>query len=973
VANMNLKHLARSLALIGLGAHVMSAAVAQQAPDAKVQRIEITGSSIKRVANQGALPVDVLNRDMLDKAGVTNAEQMLKLITSNSEGMTNLASGNAAAFNLGDDAKSATNFGSSNANLRGLGASATLVLLNGRRLPTYGGSGRAVDLNSIPIDAVQRIEVLKDGASAIYGTDAIGGVINFILKKDYQGLTVRSTVNVTEEGGGNIYTAGITGGFGNLDTQRFNVMASVSAAKTERLVANQRDFSSTGFQPQRGLTYDTTGAPIATLQAFNTATSALKPFRLPNDPQTYDFFNPMAWAGDCRAGGEGMQPYDTALWASPNRRFACSFDISQRLTMVTPNERVAVAGRATFALNEDHQFFVDVVGSKSMSQSFGYPVQLTAATYAYPAFRRNLQGEFIDAAGNPLPAGANPATQGGVRSPYYLDLTNVLGAQYFDNTRDIRIRWRCMACGDRQQEFETEAFRVLAGADGTIFGKWDYKLGASMGRSKTENSTVSGRMNAVLLSRAMGTGLINPFSLTQTPEALALIEDAKLNGKFATSNTRLLQTDGTLSGDLFKLPAGMLQGAVGYDARYESYEFSNQQISGTSGFTGFDNFPRVSRKIYAAFAELRVPILKTLEAQLAVRSDDYSDFGRTTNPKVALRFQPTDNLMFRASATTGFRAPDFRDLYTRPVNVNDPLQRKPVNTATNDPVLCPNPQAVGADPTVCNVKFEYYDGGNSQLKPEKSKQWSVGFAVAPLPGVNIGMDYYTIRREERVASIDPITILRNINTLGNLVVRKPLTDEDRARGYPVGQIDYIFSPLNNLASDEMRALDVELNATGQVFDGKWRANLVGTYVDSYRQKRFEGSPWIGYVGEFGAPDNSLHLRWKHNASVGYDFGSWSTTLSQNYWHHYRADNLSFPGTKPADAPTKVKPYILYNLGVTYSGIKNLKVTGVVNNLFNTDPPFAAINLDRLTSFGWDLRVGQPRGRSYGITASYEFF
>lgn len=191
---MKLKKLAQLVALMG----VVGPVAAQEAAPPAMQRVEVTGSSIKRVAKEGALPVQVITFDQIEKQGITTTEQLVRTLSANGTGADNMTSGNNV---FGADADRVSG-GASFASLRGLGPSSTLVLLNGRRIATHGASGKSVDLNSIPLGAISRVEILKDGASAIYGTDAIGGVINFILKTNYSGVEASVATNDTQAGGG---------------------------------------------------------------------------------------------------------------------------------------------------------------------------------------------------------------------------------------------------------------------------------------------------------------------------------------------------------------------------------------------------------------------------------------------------------------------------------------------------------------------------------------------------------------------------------------------------------------------------------------------------------------------------------------------------------------------------------------------------------------------------------------------------
>ena len=219
----------------------------------------VTGSRIRQDPNNSALPLQIINTQEIQRNCISSPEQLLMFLPSNASGADNLAS-NADVVS---GAQRGTN-GLSSANLRGQGNSSTLVLLNNRRVAAHGLQGSAVDVNQIPFAAIERIEVLKDGASAIYGTDAIGGVINFITRTDYEGVGVQSFTDVTEQGGGNIYRLSGIAGYGDLDEQGFNVMGAVSYSWNRILRGSDRDFVN-GNQPNRGLSIDTRGAPIASV------------------------------------------------------------------------------------------------------------------------------------------------------------------------------------------------------------------------------------------------------------------------------------------------------------------------------------------------------------------------------------------------------------------------------------------------------------------------------------------------------------------------------------------------------------------------------------------------------------------------------------------------------------------------------------------------------------------------------------
>ena len=236
------KKLASALALALGGGAIVGAAPAL----AQDIRVEVTGSNIKRVDVEGALPVTVLTREEIAQTGVTSAQDLLQYVT---------AATSAGNFNA-STVIGATTFGLQTASLRGLGGSRTLVLVNGRRLPGFAGdqlNGQSTNLSTIPFGAIERVEVLKDGASAIYGTDAIAGVINFILKKDYRGIEAYGYYGVTEQGGGDSWRATVTGGWGDLTKDKFNVFVNFDYQKQDALAALDREISKTAYIPAEGV------------------------------------------------------------------------------------------------------------------------------------------------------------------------------------------------------------------------------------------------------------------------------------------------------------------------------------------------------------------------------------------------------------------------------------------------------------------------------------------------------------------------------------------------------------------------------------------------------------------------------------------------------------------------------------------------------------------------------------------------
>jgi iron complex outermembrane receptor protein len=908
---VKLTQLAQTIAMIGVAGSALA-----QTP-APVQRIEITGSSIKRIAQEGALPIQTFTRDDIEKAGISSTEQLVAMLAANGTGSDNMVS--QSGF-VASDKGAARNNGVSMVNLRGLGAGSTLVLLNGRRVATHGLSGKAVDLNSIPLAAIQRVEILTDGASAIYGTDAIGGVMNFILRQDYKGAEVSASTDVTEHGHGNISKAALVVGSGNIEQDGYNVMATLSVDKAGKLLSRDRDFAASGYQPLRGLSPDTVGTPYANIGAA-AGTAIPTSFVLPGSTARRSYVSPLSLQNKCETIPK-QTLYNEKLWDDPSRGAACAYDYGSDWVIMQPVKHTNLVARGTFKLAPAHTAFAELVAGRTESQSESTPLQITTN---YPA--------------------------GG---PYYQDLTGVVPG--FDRTKAERIRWRCNACGPRLEDTTADTWRLLAGLEGTLVGTWDYKLGASQAVSQVDTRLTGGYLYTAKFDAAMATGLINPWLLpgqTQTAQAQALLDAAKVGTQsLYGGRARTDEIDGTVTGELMQLPAGPLSAAVGFDLRRESLRFDQDAIAANEVIqsAATDTLRLQRRNIYALFTELSVPVIKNLDLQLAVRHDRYSDFGSTTNPKIAFRYLASPQLLLRGSANTGFHAPGFSQLYGG-VSID------PLSTAVKDPVLCPTHPD---DPAYCAIKPDVHSGGNVNLTPEKSKQWTLGAVLSPAGWITASIDAWRIRRSDRIASLNGRDVLLNYQAYGDAIFRKAN-----------GEIDYIQAGWTNAAKDDTSGVDLSAVLNGNLGAGRWRVDANGTYTHSYKSQALASEPMIEQVGEFGTDD--LHLRWKHMLAFTYAQGPWSGTLTQSYKSGYK-DQTTYliPANRPSGWKEKVDSYTLYNATVIYKGWRDVSLSLGVKNLFDTDPPFSMHSVDDVAGAGWDSRVGDPRGRSYRVAVTYKF-
>lgn len=958
---MKLKSTARAVALLCAAAPSFAQTGAGAS---EPQRVIVTGSSIKRIASEGALPVQVITRAELAREGLTSAEQVVMMLSTNGTGLDNLASN---ADVVGGAQRG--NNGSTSANLRGQGANATLILMNGRRVAAHGLNGGVVDLNQIPMAAIERIEVLKDGASAIYGTDAIGGVINFILRTDLVGLSAETGVDVTEAGGGNIYRASVTGGFGHLDKDGFNVMASLAVRDAKALRGDQRDFVNT-FQPNRGLSVDTRGTPFATIFPLAgtlfpaNGNAPLVPgsttVRASGGLNVLD----LAGAQGC-ASIPGQAPYDNVLWASPTAQLACAWDTGRAAVLQQPITTTNLVAKATFKLNQ-HQLAAEAVLSQAESAKRFSNLQMTPNTTTQQLrFPRNAASQAAyDAVFDRLVA-AFPG--------------QVTEAQ---RGQSLAYRWRCIECGPREIETKADTQRLAFTADGPLWNSgWDYRVGLLQSISEA-NSTLgsgyyyrgtdaTGAVTGPGIVPALNSGRINVFLFpgqTQSADGLAALEEASARGVVLYGGKfTMTQADASVSGPLFKLPAGQAMAAVGIDLRSEKYRFNGdvreaaaRPVIVAAPFDDANALTGVKRDISAIYGELLMPLTKTWEATLAVRTDDYTGFGRTTNPKVSTRWKPSDQFLVRGSYNTGFRVPTFNQLYNG--------EQSAIFTGATlvDPQNCPTGRVDAARPGCESIRPDIISGGKLDLGPETAKMASLGFIWEPTANFSVGLDWWTIQREGTIQILTLTQLVDNYALLSNRFNRNA-----------AGTLLSIDQRWVNAGETQTEGIEINLRGAFNAAGAKWTTGLDGTYLLKKRSRLLPTADFgPSEIGKFSFADD-LGLRWKHSAWVSYSRGDWSATVSQIFRSGYNDQVL--PGVAsgavvPPDWKPKVDSYVTYNVSASYKGIKNLTLTAGIKNLLNTDPPFTvAYDSNFGSGSSWEPRVADPRGRSYLLAAEYKFY
>ena len=874
-------------------------AAAQQGDDSAMTRVEVTGSSIKRVANEASLPVSTIKADDLVKQGMTTlADVMMALPQSASLTPSNAGSG-------------------TNINLRGLGVNRTLVLLNGRRMANEAIADGYANLDVIPLSAIARIEVLRDGASSIYGSDAIGGVVNFITKTSFEGTQLTAQeVQPEKKGGGDEQRASITWGKGNLERDGWSFYATIDAHQRTRLAASDRAYLSSSE------ILTALGRP-PTLGTGGNATPAN--FTTPTNKTAQ---NP--YAGTCLA------PYSIV-----GNKGTCVLNANEYGTALYANQQVTFYTRAAKKISEDHTITVDyargqeyILGTKNPTNA----VAVNGVNAILPSTSKWYPG---GSGGVPAVAGLNGAP---------LTLTWSVADGGLATTKDVQVNQR------------------LAVSDEGVIGGWDYKAGLVIGISNRDNYYYSGYYLGQGLLDGLKSGALNPFGL-QDAAGKAYLDTISVDGaKNRTSKSTFTGVDATASRALTTLPGGDLALAMGLDLHRDTTSDTKLPISGLVTYANSSpSHGEGARNVAAIYAELNAPVTKSLELNAAVRDDHFSDFGNTINPKVSFRWEASKQLIFRGSANTGFRAPTLFDAYG---------YRLPGATTTtaakwDDPVLCPGgtPGVAGTGhalpgyvaSTVCNTTLPKQTGSNANLKPEKSKGFTLGTVFEPTKNAMVSIDYWNIKMKDMLANLPEQVYFLDPVKYASYFVRNA-----------DGTINYIVNTTMNLGGQRAAGIDVSGSyAFPKTEYGDFKVYLDGTYLTQFDNQLYDGSPFVSNIGQFGLASNGttssfpiITYRWKHTLRFNWAKGNWNNQLTQNYNSKYTDQNLV-----AQQYWRNINSYKLWNWTTTYTGFKHITLTGGVTNLFNAPPP--ATN-SSLYSFGYLSSQASPIGRAYNVRLTYTF-
>ncbi|WP_428004134.1 TonB-dependent receptor plug domain-containing protein [Arenimonas caeni] len=919
-----------------------------------LDRVEVTGTRLKTSEAEGLVPVQRITRADIERTGLTSVADIIQSLTGSGSAL-NTKFNSSGNFGFPPDG-SGVGAGSAQADLRHLGSKRVLVLVDGIRWvneASASGVGAATDLNTIPLAIIDRIEVLEDGASSLYGSDAIAGVINIITRKDFEGISVNAQVGQYGEGDGTTKSIDFAWGGG---TERVNVFLGLSY--TDQDVIYSRDREQAAFPvPGTGVAFGSSGTPTGRFIFIDPNTLAEYDVT-PNDGASNPVFDP-SQTGCSRTD-------DYHCFGTADR-----FNFAQYNLLLTPSERVGAFGQVRFQFSEAVSGYAKVLYNRRKSTNQAAPE---------PLFFGPEAGTGNPLADNIFISALNPY------NPFGFDLDSA--------TNLILIGRRPVEGGARVFEQEVDTWYVGAGLEGafnagerTLY--WDVNLAVSENKAEQANY---GSYNIRKIALALGdpaacaavAGCV-PLNIfggpgTITPEMLAWIQPVVRD----RSQNELALFTANLSGSLFDLPAGSVDFATGFEHRRLEGWYQPDALTIAGDYNGVPSLPTSGKyDVSELFVELNFPLYEDsaigqrLDLTVAGRYSDYSTGISEVTPKVGLRFQLAEELVLRASYAEGFRAPSIGELFGSASRFDAQLN-DPCSTPLLDPSLAGNCATLGvpANYQQPNPQISITTGGNDQLDPETSKSFAAGFIWSPsflenstaAERVDFEVTYYRHEIEGAIQAIDAQTQLDLcVQTLDALYC-------DGITRAPTGGINGFNNRLTNLGTIKTDGWDIDLvwvfpaSDIGQ-FKAAWRNTLVGDYeaVGAAGQVQPQG-PGIEVV-------DSAIPEWTSNFSLDWSRGGWSAGWTMRYISELREEcgnAVSFPVcSNPATGINVLEATTYHDLQVGYrfEEFHDLGLTFGVNNVFDKDPPIClSCSLNGYDASTYDI----PGGRFFYVRADIRF-
>lgn len=928
-----------------------SAAFAQTATDSTTQtieRVEITGSNLKRTDTETPSPVQVLTIEDIKKSGYTDVSDVLRNISANGQGtLTQAFSGAFAA-------------GASGIALRGLTVGATLVLIDGHRMAPYAlsddGERSFTDISQIPLAAIERIEILKDGASSIYGSDAIAGVVNIILKKSYIGTEVTVDYGLTSHYDGRTEHTSLITGMGDLDTDGHNVYMSLEYRHQDPIYTSARSGITDLDQSLNGGVDLRPGVPNALNQGF------------PGSNTGY-LVSPTTGLID------GYLPGCNAFLQANN---GCRYHNGYpELQPGTQN--------------------IDALVSYSQRLWGDWQFNIKASIFDTHAEQVNGYANTSFLSGGPAIVAYGPGEKPTlVAPPTYITVP----ATYPGNTTGTvqNLVYNFANLGNVTTRADSQQYRLVGDLTGTAWGL-DLALSAGFTESVVDQNFL-GTYDIPNLQAALNNP-ITPYRVGLASGLNTAAQNAFVSPPTSQRATDILEFASLqASKDIFQLPGGPASVGVGLDFFHRELdsEAAPGAANGTEASTN-DAFAVGNQNVSAAYIEGAFPIFKIFEIDASARVDDYQGTGSSTNPKIGFKFDPIPQVTFRGTYSTGFRAPNPAE--------NGQAGEAFFFTTLADPVLCPNPgtkavpntSAAGNFGTQCNVGLLGLQTPGTDLQPEKSKSYTLGVILEPVKQFNLSIDYFDIKIDHQIisAEADPTYDPFNFIVRGNPIVA-PFNIANGVsvpQTTPVGPIVYAPFPYENAAFTKTNGVDLDARFKFD-FDqyGKITADLTESHTFNYKEAFGAGSQAVQLAGTHGPTSisgDTGNPRDRAQFVLTYERGPLSVTGTVNWISSFAvtdpsegqttcADGLnrSFNGPAfPSSAPSQfcnISSFTTLDLYATYQITKAWSVHASILNVANNQAPYDFETYGGGGGAFYDAALDQAGavGRFYSIGATMKF-
>ncbi|GMG87276.1 TonB-dependent receptor domain-containing protein [Biformimicrobium ophioploci] len=929
-------------------------AFAQDEAAEAVEEVVVTGSRIKKADFVSNAPVSTIGEEQFSLTGTVNTESLLNTLPQVIPGLDRTSN------NPGN--------GTATVDLRGLGANRTLVLVNGTRMvPTTAGG--VVDINQIPTALIKNVEVLTGGASAVYGTDAVAGVVNFILKDDFEGVSLSASSEMTGDSDAGVDSIDLTIG-GNFADDRGNAVLNMGYTSREALFQGDRDFSTFAQFDST----DANGNPIL----IDGGSSGI--------PGTSIFSGGLA----------GFSPDSLGVTFDPNgdiRQFRTGetndfYNYAPVNYIQLPQERYQFNALGHFDLTDSTQVY-----GRAMFTNSEVPQQL-APTPIFQTVDFTLDG-------NPfLSQQAQQVLSDALGSGVDTDMNGI------DDTATAFVRRRLEEVGPRIAKSGFSSWQINGGIRGDIVDtNWTYDAYYQKGRvTITENQY--GNVNRDRFQQALLLDLdadpnggvcantssnggtvacspINIFGAGNISEAgAAFLRTAVASTAIFDQEVAAINLSGDTEG-LIELPGGAIGLAAGFETRRDTFAFDPSQDLAAGTIAGFNGAPALEGgySVDEFYVEAYLPILsgapfaELVDMEVAFRSSDFNTVGSVDSYKVSGSWAPTEMVRFRAGFNTAVRAPNIGELFapisegfpgaTDPCAGNSPDQSQAVRDlciATGVPANAVHTAAI--NPASGQVRA--LGGGNPDLIEESAETMTVGLVVTPMDNLDISVDYFDIEIEDAVAAFgggannilatcyDPSDAAGGVGSaFCNAITRRP-----------DGTIESVLTASQNVASITLKGVDVATSYDFDLFGGLASVNYLGTFTTESDFLPFDGGTTIECAGNFGLDCGEPVPEYKHRAGF---LWSQDNLTAQVLWRYVGEVSDDDEGTDYFIESIDATNY--FDATVSYGFMENYKVTFGVDNLLDEEPPILGDNQEQANTYPATYDVF---GRTYYLSLRADF-